>query len=677
MKKLILALNLLVATIALSQNDPVVLEVGGDKVTKSEFLQIYLKNNPDPQFDKAAMDEYVSIFTKFKLKVKAAVDAKYDTIPKLQRELSGYRHTLSQPYLTDRSMQEGLVQEAYDRLKKEIRASHILIALDAKASPEDTLAAYKRILALKKRIEGGEDFEQVARSTGGSEDPSVAYNGGDLGYFTAFQMVYPFEEAAYTTPKGKISDVIRTRYGYHILQVTDIRDARGTIKTAHIMVATGKNPNESAKESARKKAQEIYEKLKNGEDFTSLASQFSDDAASSQKGGELPAFGTGTTTRMVPVFEEAAFALAKNGDFSEPIETDFGYHIIKRIDLKPLASFEELKKELQAKVSKDDRAQKTQSSFLAKIKKEYKFKSKKAKTIKWFYENIDSTYLKGQFDYTRLKSDKPMFEIAKNKYTQKDFLKYLELKSRTIRNGSFQSIVDEHYANWEKSAVLDYEKSLLDAKYPEFRLLMNEYHDGVLLFEIMSDKVWNKASRDTVGLANFFAENRAKYTWGERVDAMVYECLNADVATTVYRMLEKNTTVLEEPKATSKKAPAKNAKKVEEAPKEPITSKEIIEVINKDSELNLKVMTNKYELNSTAYLKGQELVKGLNKPYEKAGKHYVIVVNEQLAPMPKELSECRGQVISEYQNYLEDTWVKELKAKYPVVIHEDVLYNLK
>lgn len=653
MKKIIIGLSLLATATSFAQKettDPVVLEIGDNKVKKSEFLQIYLKNNESPKFDEKSMDDYVDIFTKFKLKVVEAEKEGYDTIPKLKRELEGYRNTLSQPYLVDKSMQENLVNQAYERMKTEVKASHILVKLGPKPTPEDTLAAYKRISELKKRIEAGEDFEKVARSTGGSDDPSVATNGGDLGYFTAFQMVYPFEEAAYTTPKGKISSIVRTRYGYHILKVTDSRPARGTIKTAHIMIATGKNASNEDKEADRKKAYEIYEKAKNGEDFAVLAEQFSDDSQSATKGGELPAFGSRTTTRMIPVFEDAAFTLKNNGDISTPVQSDYGYHIIKRLDWKPLASFDELKKEIQSKVSKDDRAKVTQDSFIAKIKKEYKYKSLKAKNIQWFYANTDSSYLKNNFNYNKLTSDKPLFVLNKKNFTQKEFADYVVKNSKFIRNGSFKEIIDEQYANWEKNEILNYEKSRLDTKYPEFKLLMNEYHDGVLLFEIMSNKVWNKAAQDSVGLMQFFATEKNKYTWGKRIDALVYECLDKNIADKVYSMIAKNDT---------------------------ISSKTIINEVNKTSELNLKVKTNKYELASTPFLEGHEFTKGLNKPYEEKGKYYVVYVNTIMDAMPKELSECRGAVISDYQNYLETTWLKELKLKYPIVLHKDILYHLK
>jgi peptidyl-prolyl cis-trans isomerase SurA len=385
-----------------SQQDPVLLEIGDKKVTKSEFLQIYLKNNPNPKYDKQSLDEYMELFKKFQLKVIEAEALGYDTIPKLKKELEGYRKQLATPYLIDSVTNQALVKEAFERTKKEIRASHILLRIEPNALPADTLRVYNRLLDIKKRIENGEDFATVAKGKAGSEDPSVVNNAGDLGYFTAFQMVYPFEDAAFTTPVGKVSNPVRTRFGYHLIYVTDIRNARGTIKTAHIMVAVPKGSTNEDVESASKKANEIYAELQKGGNFEELVKKYSDDPSSNSKGGVLPAFGTGTTTRMVPAFEETAFALKNNGDYSIPIKTDYGFHIIKRLEWTDVPAFETAKKELQGKVNKDERSLKTQESFVAKLKKEYSYKNKSAKSLKWFEKNIDSTYFEGKWTAGKL-----------------------------------------------------------------------------------------------------------------------------------------------------------------------------------------------------------------------------------------------------------------------------------
>jgi peptidyl-prolyl cis-trans isomerase SurA len=590
----------------------------------------------------------VELFKKSKLKVAEAEALGYDTIPKLKKELDGYKKQLALPYLIDSAKNESLVREAYDRTKTEVRASHILIRMESNAAPADTLAAYNRILALKKRIEKGEDFGFVARSKGGSDDPSAGSNGGDIGFFTAFQMVYPFEDMAYNTAVGSISEPFRTKFGYHILKVTDKRPARGTIKTSHIMVSVPKEASQEDQQNAEKKINELYDMLMAGSKFEDLASDHSDDPSTSNKGGILPPFGTGTTTRMVPAFEDAAFALKNDGDISKPVRTEYGFHIIRRLEWKDVQPYESLKKELQNKVNKDERSKKTQDSFVAKLKKEYGYKDLTKKSLKWFDKNLDSSYYIGKWNADKLKSNKVVFEIEGRKFYQKDFATYLMNNYRNVRRDANKVVVRTQFKQWEKESILSYEESKLSLKYPDFKALLNEYHDGILLFEIMTDKVWNKAMKDTNGLRTFFESNRSNYMWGKRMDAVVYECLNIQLANDVYKMIQNDT----------------------------INSKHVLEKINKDSELNLRVKTNKFDIETTNFIKGQKLSKGVNKPYEFDGKLFVIKVNEILDPKEKEFSEAKGAATSDYQNYLEKMWLDELAKKHTIKINYDVLYSL-
>lgn len=647
-KKLLLVLGIFLALGAKAQQDPVLMEIDGKSVTKSEFLQIYLKNNPDPKYDKASLDEYMELFKRFKLKVAEAEALGYDTIPKLKKELEGYRKQLALPYLVDSAKNEALVREAYDRTRNEVRASHILIRVEPNASPEDTLAAYNKIMGLKKRIEKGEDFAAVAKGKYGSEDPSASNNGGDLGYFNAFQMVYPFEDAAFNTPVGTVSEPFRTRFGYHIVKVTDKRKARGTIKTAHLMVATPKTATPEDITNAEKKINELYDKLMAGEKWDDLVREHSDDPSSSQKGGELPAFGTGTTTRMVPAFEDVAFALKNDGDISKPVKTEYGYHIIKRLEWNDVKAFDGMKKELQNKVNRDERSKKTQSSFVERLKVEYKYQDKSKKGLKWFVKNVDTTYYSGKWNADKLKSNKTMFVLDGKNFGQQDFADYMEKNYRGVRKDANDVVVKQQYKAWEKDAILAYEESKLAGKYPEFKALITEYHDGILLYEIMTDKVWNKAMKDTVGLKAYFEENRSKYMWGNRVDAVIYECTNEKIADQVYKMIQNDT----------------------------INSKHVLDVINKDSELNLRVRTNKFDTETTSYIKGKNLNDGINKPYELDGKFFVVKVNEKLAPKTKEFNEAKGAATSDYQNYLEKAWLEELAKKHTIKVNESILYSV-
>ena len=631
-----------------SSNDPIVMEIDGKGVTKSEFLQIYLKNNNNPQFHKDSIDKYLVLFKKFKLKVAEAEALGYDTIPKLKKELDGYKKQLANPYMIDSAQNESLVREAYERTSNEVRASHILIRLEQNAKPQDTLIAWNKISEIKRRLEKGEDFAYIAKSKNGSEDPSAVNNGGDLGYFTAFQMIYPFEDRAFKTPIGQLSEIFRTRYGYHILKTTGTRPARGSIKAAHLLVSAGKNATQEEKINAEKKAGELYAKLKAGEKWEDLVKLYSDDPTSNQKGGELPMFGSGTNQRMVPIFEEAAFALKNDGEISEPIQTDFGFHIIKRLEWKPVRPYNEMKKEIQSKVNKDERAKKTQDSFVDKMKKQYNYQLPKVNGLTWFESNLDSTYFVGKWKADQLKTDLEVFSLDGKSYTQKQFAEFMEKGFRGIKREDFKKVVENQFNNWVKISVLDYEESKLESKYPEFRALIKEYHDGILLYEIMSDKIWNKSVKDTSGLKNFFNLNRANYMWQKRLDATIYECNSQENAALVYKMLKKK----------------KN------------TSKEIIEKINVKSELNLRVKMNKFDAESTTYLKGRTFTQGRNKPYNFEDKYYVVVLNKELPIMKKEFNEAKGMVTSDYQNYMEKTWLEELEKKHRITFYYDVLYSL-
>ncbi len=628
-------------------DNAVVMKVNGEPITKKEFLQVYLKNNDDPKYDKASLDEYMDLFKKFKLKVAEAEALGYDTIPSIQKELKGYQQQLARPYLVDSSKNKELVKEAYERMKEEVRASHILVKIPPSAPPKDTLEAYNRIMEMKKRIEDGASFESVATGKNGSEDPSAKQNKGDLGFFTAFQMVYPFESAAYNTKVGEISNPIRTKYGYHIVKVTDKRKARGTITTAHIMVALQKNAGKSDIQAAQQKVNEIYQKLEEGESFEQLVKLYSDDRGSKSKGGRLPAFGSGTNQRMVPEFEEAAFSLENDGDYTEPVQTDYGFHIIKRLNYEPLKAFDSLQSELQNKVNRGSRGQKTQSSFIQKLKRKNKFKDKKEKRIDWFYENVDSTIFKGKWEAPEINKNKWMFKYRGRKYTMQEFANFLsDLKRANPIN--MQAFINRQYNDWQNEQILADEKSRLKEKHPEYRALLQEYHDGILLYEIMKDKVWDRAIKDTSGLEAYFNKRQDRYQWPERYQATIFSANDQAKLDTALALYKSDT----------------------------IDLRGILTIVNKESQLNLSGESGKFIPERHPLLKGLSLKNGVNGPFKKEDKHHLIIVEEVLEPSTKSLQEARGQVIQDYQNFLEKTWIKELRKKHTIEVNEEVLYGL-
>jgi peptidyl-prolyl cis-trans isomerase SurA len=627
-------------TTAQDPGSAVLMTIAGSPVTRAEFEKVYRKNNnKEGAYDMKDVREYLELYINYKLKVKEAEEEKMDTSQTFINELKGYRKQLAQPYLTDREVTEALIKEAYDRLQKDVRASHILLSIAPDALPKDTQSVYNRAMKIREQLLKGADFAKMARDS--SNDPSAKENGGDLGYFTGMQMVYPFETAAYYTKPGQISLPVRTKFGYHLIRVSDVRDAQGEIKVSHIMIKAPSNAADSVNQQAKQKISEIYQKLQKGEKFEDLAMNFSDDKGSAKNGGVLPPFGTG---RMVPEFEKAAFALKNDGDFSEPVRTSYGWHIIKRLEKKPVPSFEEKKNELKNQVARDSRAEISKNSMINRIKKEYAFKEM-PKNRDQFINTLDTTLLSGEWSADKAAGmNKPLFTLGSATFTQEDFAKYINNHQSKKSNTTPKQVGLALYNQFVDESCITYEESQLETKYPEFKALMQEYRDGILLFDLTDKKVWSKAVKDSAGLAEFYEKNKTKYMWDRRCDAIIYTCANTDIATQTRKMLKKQKTLVE-----------------------------ILNTVNKDSQLNLNTKDGKFLKGENEIIDTIAWQKGLSENLNRNNSVVFVDVLGIIEPTPKSLDEARGIITADYQNHLEKQWISSLRAKYPVTVNEDVL----
>jgi peptidyl-prolyl cis-trans isomerase SurA len=613
------------------QDNPVILTVNGEEIRKDEFIYTYTKNDKNAKFDRASLDDYMKLFVNYKLKVAEARDLGYDTIPELQRELAGYKAKSAEKYLTDSEVNEKLVREAYERKKYEIKASHILFT---------GKNAYNQAIVARKEIMDGADFEEIARKK--SQDPSVVDNGGSLGYFSAFQMVYAFEEAAYNMKIGEVSEPVKTQFGYHLLKVYDRRENPGRIQVAHIYAKVPKEGSEKEIKDAEDKINEIYQLLKNQKgSFEELAKQYSDDNTSNQKGGELAPF---TSGRMVPEFESVAFALKNDGDISEPFRTSYGWHIVKKLNQEPIGTFESMKAELESKIQKGEGNNKSKELFVEKLKKKYRFRNKAKRWIKDSYNeeakgrlNVDDN--KKAFTY---KKEKGFFK-KKTIVTAGEFKEYL-----VSANPKSNIDIKDFYKDFVTNYFLDYEKSMLYTNYPEYKALMQEFSDGIILFAIANDKLWKKSSEDTTGLKEYFKTNQSNYQWTKRLDVEIYSSAKINIIKEAIAM-------------------AKDSTK---------TAQEILTYSNKESQLNMNVEKGKYEISKKEILQKFTLQVGVSDFILDDGKFIFVRVFEVMEPHAKELRDTRGAAISDYQNYLELEWIRNLKATYPVVINQDALNAL-
>ncbi len=518
------------AAAAATATGPVVETLGNYAVPANEFAYVYRKNNSTASDygTRQSVTDYLDLYTNFRLKVLDAEQRGLDTTQAFKRELDGYRQQLAQPYLTEKSVTDQLVREAYARMSQEVSASHVLIRVTPDATPQDTLAAFQKIQGIRQQVVGGTDFAQLARTL--SEDPSAKENDGKLGYFTAMQMVYPFESAAYNTPVGQVSAPIRTRFGYHIIKVNDKRAAQGEIKVAHLMIRMTPNAPTADSLTAKKKVDELYSRLKKGENWDKLVAQFSEDAGSAPNGGELPPFGTG---RMIPSFEEVAFKLQKPGDIAAPVQTPYGWHVIKLIERQPLAQFADMEPTLKAKVAKDSRSELNKTAFLKRVRQENQFMEIPAAKA-YVFSKADTSLVAGRFKYQMALGEgmKPaqakasggkllLFTIKSNPYYAADFLTFVQQNQRPRAGAEPAFAMQQLYDQYVEQSLTEFEKNNLETKYEDYRMLVKEYRDGILLFQLMDEKVWSKAIEDTVGLKNYFAANQDKYQWEQRVQGTV------------------------------------------------------------------------------------------------------------------------------------------------------------
>ena len=625
----------------------VLMTVNNVPVYKAEFEQIYWKNKKEKIATKEDLDEYMELFTKFKLKVTEAEDLGMDTAASFIKELDGYKVQLEKPYLVDKEVNEKLITEAYDRINTEIRASHILIKMDGSATPEDTLKAYNRIKNIREKILRGDlTFAEAAKRM--SEDESAKQNHGDLGYFTAFRMVYSFESAAFNTPVGEISQPFRSRFGYHIVKTVDSRAGRGSVKVSHLMLSIKKDMSELDKENLRKKIYELYEKLGEGESFVKLAKEFSEDRQSKLKMGQEAWLKPGEAFLE---FDSVAFSLKNNGDYSTPFLTKVGWHIIKKGDYKPVGDLESMRHELKNKIQRDVRAQISKGKFIVKLKEEYAF-SEVTKNKTELYKVIDNSVFKGKWNpesANELKGE--LFSFADRTYSQQDFASYIASTQKPSKNRDIVKFINNKYSKYVANMLIAYERTQLSKKYPEFRDLLKEYRDGILLFGITDEKVWSKGVEDTTGLKEYYELHKNEYMWPDRVDAKIFTSPNKKTIKAAYKLVKKGK----------------------------IGHDSIVNYLNRESQLNIKFENGRFVENKKEVIKDFSWAIGLNKPQlidELGGKYSFVIIDEKLPSQVKELKEAKGLITAAYQDYLEAAWLDSLRKKYPIQINKDILYSI-
>ena len=641
-KKLLLVFG---CFIALNGSAQTLFTYGKYSADAADFMKAYSKNNTKPVVNKArSISDYLDLYIKSKLKVREAYDRRYDTLAHIKAEVTNLRTQIAENYMTDPALGQRLFSEAFQRSLKDIHAAHIFIAFKPEGRAFDSIAAGKRKDEVLRRLQKGEDFLTVAQQS--SDDPSAKTNKGDLGYITVFTLPYQFENVIYSTPTGKYA-VTSSNSGYHIFKNLGERKAVGKIKAQQILVAIPPDPDEATKKQVKQLADSLYKLIMAGENFNRLATAFSNDYISAASGGMMQDIGPG---RFDPAFETVLWSLPKDGAVSKPFLTAHGWHIVKRISLKPVVTDPANKAnmtDIQEKVKADSRWKASREFIYDRVVKMAGFKKGDYEEAA-FWAYADSILDQKPLGIgNRVNTNTKLFTIGQTGYTIEDFIKYA-FTYRYKQDGTGVKPGTQVWDEFVKTSQFNYYQEHLEDFSPEFRNQMQEFADGNLFFEIMQQEIWNKAQGDSVALEALYEQNKANYTWKQSADVVVFFCSDLVSARLAYAQLKKN----------------------------PSDWRKIADSFSE------KIITDssRYEWNQVPGLEKQTPKQGLitaplaNTTDNTASFAYVIRVYNQ--PTQRTFAEARGLVINDYQAVLEQRFDEALKKKYPVVIDQKVLESI-
>jgi len=649
MKKLMLFIFAAIQSISmLAQDDPILFHVGDEGVTTSEFMYIYNKNNSASQSgDATSIDEYLNLYKNFKLKVHHAKQLEMDTIQRLNPELAGYREQLAATYLNDNSVMSRLAAEAYERMQQEAEIRHILIKMPKTPLPSDTARSHKIALEIyDSLIKGQVEFEDAAKSM--SQDASNSANGGYIGYVRAIlpKGYYELETAIYNLIPGNISKPVRSPRGYHIVELISMREAKREREIAHILIRKpAKTTDDYQKE--RQQILSIHEQLTSGVPFQELAAKESQDAGTARKGGRIGYIKVGAYD---PEFETAAFSLENDDEISQPVETRVGFHILKRIGIKENLAFKDAKRGIENELRRTERSLIARQTMIKRIKSEEGLKVNPQIQQNLFGQIEENEFFTYTWKGPEGKDDEKILTFNDGSYkTSADFINYLNThpKERVrLKSQGKSRALFTMFQDFENEASLNLEKEKLETKHPEFAALMREYEEGILLFEITKENVWDKASSDTTGLKTFFANHRDNYVYPSEIDVITYTLTNTNAK-------KAKKTV----KQIKSETPQEIAESMPNVPQDKKTLK-------------------RTDASADRYAWKVDQVTDL---YPLGDEGAAFTVSKTIAVRPakrKELNECRGYVIADYQEELEKNWIKELKNKYPIKENKSAIQAL-
>ncbi len=611
---------------------------GNRAVSQQEFLEAFLKNKPEGVNEREALNDYLDLFVRFKLKVKAAYDLKIDTLPNQKADLETYRRQIENVYLTDSTAFNKLIDEAYTRSLKDIRLSAIMLPLTSNGKDDSEMTVQKKAADIVQQIRSGKSFESLA--TAFSADTAAVRTGGDIGFITLFTLPYALENVAYTLETNAVSDPVKVRFGYIIIKKTGERPAVGKIRLAQILIAVDPASSEEEKSGKKKLADSLYATAVAGASFDSLAIRFSNDQSTFATGGIMPEFGVGI---FEPAFEEKAFSIKRDDDILPPFSSRFGYHIIKRISYSPIDQ-DRIAAEsvLKAAVSEDSRNKKAQEALEKKMLAAVTIKNEIIDQKQLWRITEEYTKTEKLIAVSGMPASKILFRMPKKNVKLMEWLRYAKTWAAEANNdypGLMKSFRNFVAVNYYRDHLEDYD--------PAFKKQLVEFRDGNMLFEIMEKQVWNKAAEDHKGLKTYYDQHKSKYVWEANSNAIMFTAADKSVAEKTITQLKSN----------------------------PSLWKELAET----SEGKLLADSGRFEISQITSNAGSLTRRGFTSVLQNemdATVNFSYIVDLYPGGEQRSFEEARGMVISDYQQVIEDRWIAVLKKKYPVIIQQQVWNKL-
>jgi peptidyl-prolyl cis-trans isomerase SurA len=618
---------------------------GNTEVDKAEFVRAYSKNKAPVVDKEKAYREYLDLYVKFKLKVKAAKDLHLDTLPQLLFDAQSFRSQIEGSYLNNDKAVNDLLNEAFARSQKDLRVLHFFIPVESAALPEDTLKAFRSITTFRTALATGKtDYDNLITAS------PVKIKQSDLGFITVFTLPYEYENIIYGLKPGETSKPYRAKNGWHLFKLTDERKAVGKWKVAQILLSIPPDANAELKKEFEKKADSVYQLLLKGEDFGKMARWFSDDKVTYSNNGEMAEFGSG---KFDPSFENEVFKLTRDKELSKPFLTAYGYHIVKRLSHSPVSNDKNdltLQFDLKQSIQQDSRINLAKELFVKEILKQIDFKKTGAISERDLYRFAD-TVIANPGSETGNGSVFPITgkiicTYAKTKLTGKDWLDFVRnyKGSGELYQGESNEALFVKFIN---TAVMDYYRKHLEDYNADFRYQMEEFKDGNVLFEIMEKNIWSKASADTNALHKYYNENKGKYLWAQSADIIIFNCANKKIA--------------------------------DEARVALLKGKAYREIIA-EPDNNVMADSGRFELSQLPVAIDANTPDGyISEPVVNpvdGNTSFMKLINRYSAGLQRSFDEAKGLVINDYQNLLEEKWINDLKKKYPVKINEAVFKSL-